>query len=211
MIVCHNYPFNMAEHYYTRVFITRLQPFFKLGHRTRVTEDCHKLYELEKSKFYEIINANASQVSITSDLWTAIEMSCSMSMTAHYIDSDWKLHKKIIGFVHIEGRHNGENVGHELIKRLYDWNLDRKLFSFVLDNSSVNDVVVRDLLAALLPKKVLHLNGDLFHVRCAAHILNLIVQDSLKSIQSVIKNVCETVKYVKGSTLRKEKFRFYAN
>jgi hypothetical protein len=88
MIVCHNYPFNMAEHYYTRVFITRLQPFFKLGHRTRVTEDCHKLYELEKSKFYEIINANASQVSITSDLWTAIEMSCSVSMMAHYIDSD---------------------------------------------------------------------------------------------------------------------------
>jgi hypothetical protein len=134
-----------------------------------------------------------------------------MSMTAHYIDADWKLHKKIIGFVHIEGRHNGENVGHELIKRLYDWNLDRKLFSFVLDNSSVNDVVVRDLLAALLPKKVLHLNGDLFHVRCAAHILNLIVQDGLKSIQSVIKNVRETVKYVKGSILRKEKFRFYAN
>jgi hypothetical protein len=211
MLVCHNYPFNMAEHHYTRVFITRLQPFFKLGHRTSVTGDCHKLYELEKSKLYESINANASRVSITSDLWTATEMSCYMSMTVHYIDADWKLHKKIIGFVHIEGRHNGENVGHELIKRLYEWNLDRKLFSFVLDNSSVNDVVVRDLLAALLPKKVLHLNGDLFHVRCAAHILNLIVQDGLKSIQSVIKNVRETVKYVKGSTLRKEKFRLYAN
>jgi hypothetical protein len=211
MIVCHNYPFNMAEHYYTRVFITRLQPFFKLGHRTSVTEDCHKLYELEKSKLYEIINANASRVSITSVLWTSTEMSCYMSMTAHYIDSDWKLHKKIIGFVHIEGHHNGENVGHELIKRLYYWNLDKKLFSFVLDNISVNDVVVRNLLAALLPKKVLHLNGDLFHVRCAAHILNLIVQDGLKSIQSVIKNVRETVKYVKVSTLRKEKFRFYAN
>ncbi|CAO2179263.1 unnamed protein product [Urochloa humidicola] len=200
----------MCEHYYTRVFITRLQPFFKLGHRTSVTGDCLKLYELEKSKLYEIFNANASRISITSDLWTATEMSCYMSMTAHYIDADWKLHKKIIGFVHIEGPHNGENVGQELIKRLYDWNLDRKLFSFVLDNSSVNDVVIRDLLDALVPKKVLRLNGDLFHVRCAAHILNLIVQDGLKSIQNVIKNVRETVKYVKGSTIRKEKFKFYA-
>jgi hypothetical protein len=48
MIVCHNYPFNMAKHYYTRLFITLLQPFFKLSHRTSVTADCHKLYEFEK-------------------------------------------------------------------------------------------------------------------------------------------------------------------
>jgi hypothetical protein len=142
MIVCHNYPFSMTEHYYTRRFITRLQPFFKLGHRTSVTEDCRKLYEVEKDKLYEILNQNTSRVSITSDLWTATEMSCYMSMTAHYIDADWKLHKKIIAFVNIKGEHNGENVGRELVKRLYDWNLDRKLFSFVLDNSSVNNVVL---------------------------------------------------------------------
>lgn len=211
MLVCHNYPFNMSEHYYTRRFITRLQPFFKLGHRTSVTADCLKLYELENNKLYGIINSNASRVSITSDLWTATEMSCYMSMAAHYIDAEWKLHKKLIGFAHIKGPHNGENVGQELIKRLYDWNLDKKLFSFVLDNSSVNDVVIKDLLDDLRPKKVLRLNGSLFRVRCAAHILNLIVQDRLNCIQSVIKNVRETVKYVKGSTLRKEKFRFYAD
>ena len=53
---------------------------------------------------------------------------------------------------------------------------------------------------------MLHCKGDLFHVRCAAHVLNLIVQDGLQVIELVIDNVRESVKYIKSSQSRKEKF-----
>jgi hypothetical protein len=41
----------------------------------------------------------------------------------------------------------------------------------------------------LLAKSMLHCNGDLFHVCCAAHVLNLIVKDGLEVIDEVIKDI----------------------
>lgn len=142
MITCHCYAFMMSEYYYTRQFVKNLQPLFKIGHRTTVREDCLKLYLAEKAQLYDIFDAHTGRVSITSDLWTSSNMTGYMSMTAHYIGLDWKLHKKIIGFIHVETPHTGEHVAAEIISRLYEWNLDRKICCFVLDNCSVNDVVV---------------------------------------------------------------------
>ena len=53
---------------------------------------------------------------------------------------------------------------------------------------------------------MLHCNGDLFHVRCAAHVLNLIVKSCLELIDGVINDIRKSVKYIKGSTSTKEKF-----
>ena len=53
---------------------------------------------------------------------------------------------------------------------------------------------------------MLHCNGDLFHVRCAAHVLNVIVKNYLEVIDGVINDIRESVKYIKGSTSTKKKF-----
>ena len=50
------------------------------------------------------------------------------------------------------------------------------------------------------------MNGQFFHVRCCAHILNLIVQDGLKEIDGAVVKVRGSVKYIKGSFGRKYKF-----
>ncbi|KAI5682099.1 hypothetical protein M9H77_03327 [Catharanthus roseus] len=55
-----------------------------------------------------------------------------------------------------------------------EWNLDKKLFSIV-DNASLNDSMVRHLKSWLVEKAWLPFGGDLFHVRCSAHVLNLIM------------------------------------
>ncbi|CAH1450987.1 unnamed protein product [Lactuca virosa] len=49
-------------------------------------------------------------------------------------------------------------------------------------------------------------DGDYFHVRCCARILNLIVQDGLKELDEAVKKVRECVKYCKGSQNRKNAF-----
>ena len=53
---------------------------------------------------------------------------------------------------------------------------------------------------------MLRCNGDLFYVRCAAHVLYLIVKNDLEVTDGVINDIRESMKYIKSSTSTKEKF-----
>ena len=75
-----------------------------------------------------------------------------------------------------------------------------------LDNASSNDTCVGILKAKLNSRKCLILNGEFFHIRCGAHILNLIVQEGLKSADEIVEKIRECVRYVRGSQSRREKF-----
>ncbi|CAH1417283.1 unnamed protein product [Lactuca virosa] len=55
-------------------------------------------------------------------------------------------------------------------------------------------------------KCALRSNGNYFHIRCCAHVLNLVVQDGLKAIVEGIVKIRESIKYVKGSQARRKKF-----
>jgi hypothetical protein len=51
------------------------------------------------------------------------------------------------------------------------------------------------------------LENRFMHVRCCAHILNLIVTEGLKEVDESIMRVRSAVKYVKSSPARFESFR----
>ncbi|KAL4315694.1 hypothetical protein AHAS_Ahas15G0210700 [Arachis hypogaea] len=50
------------------------------------------------------------------------------------------------------------------------------------------------------------LNGEYLHMRCCAHILNLIVKDGLKDIDDSIAKIRDAVKYVRSSNSRLTRF-----
>lgn len=85
---------------------------------------------------------------------------------------------------------------------LKDWGIQKKVFSITLDNASSNDAMV-DFLKTEVD---LVCEGSYFHVRCCAHIMNLIVQDGMKDVDDAIVKVRESVKYYKGSQSRRQKF-----
>ena len=65
-----------------------------------------------------------------------------------------------------------------------DLGIRDKIFTIILDNVSNNDVVVHRL------KRFWQIKDDhskLFHVRCCAHNLNLIVKDGLKQVDSTLQ------------------------
>lgn len=58
----------------------------------------------------------------------------------------------------------------------------------VVDNCSTNDAMM-DILTPRFSEESLILKGRFLHMRCSAHILNLIVQDGLDVIGEGIKRV----------------------
>jgi hypothetical protein len=63
-----------------------------------------------------------------------------------------------------------------------DWNIDKKISTITLDNCSTNDAMVEKIKARLKPDSMLR-EGALLHMRCCAHILNLIVKDGLEVVK----------------------------
>ena len=82
-----------------------------------------------------------------------------------------------------------------------------KISSLTLDNVSSNDSMQNISKERLNLQNGLLCDGDFFHVKCCAHILNLIVQESLKVTKEALYKIRERVKYVKASEVRLRQFQ----
>lgn len=126
-----------------------------------------------------------------------------MVVTATFIDEGWNLHKKIIGFFKVKG-HKGEDIGKSLLKCLTEWGLER-VMTVTVDNASANDTGIAYLRRHLGRTHIA--KGNFLHMRCAAHIINLIVRDGLKEVDISVKCVRGAIRYIKDGTSRLVKFK----
>jgi hypothetical protein len=101
-------------------------------------KDCIKLYEEEKLKLKAYLRGK--RICITTDTWTSLQNLNYMVVTASYIDSDWRMHKKIIKF-NLISSHKGENIERMLENTLIEWEIEL-VFTIIADNATVNDVTI---------------------------------------------------------------------
>ena len=205
-IILHDLPFQFVEYKGVRAMLQYLLPSVELVSRNIAKADTLKLYKREKVKVRNMLQTCPGRISLTSDLWTSLTTDGYLCLTAHYIDKNWKLHKKILNFCFMPPPHTGIALSEKIFSLLSDWGIEEKIFSITLDNASSNDVSVDALQVQLNLRGLLSYNGEFFHLRCCAHILNLIVQNGLKSIDKAVGKIRDSVKYVKGSQQRKQMF-----
>ncbi|KAM3199980.1 hypothetical protein P3L10_032340 [Capsicum annuum] len=97
-------------------------------------------------------------------------------------------------------------MANETSKCLRDWGID-KIFTITVDKSSSNNVTEKELAKIFTKRGTNFMNGEHLHVRCMAHIINLIVQDGLKVTGVSIKKVRKEVKYIRQSAARCKRFQ----
>lgn len=205
MIIVHEYPFRMVEHPFFVMFAKSLNPRFEPMSRVTIKSDCMKIYALEKKKLMAFFTGIRC-FSLTSDLWTSNQTVGYMTITAHFVDPEWKLQKRVINFCHIPPPHTGVMISDSIFTCLNSWGIENKISTITLDNATSNDSAARHLKDSFSLKGNLHFGGKIFHVRCCAHILNIMVQDGLDMIEDVTANVRNSVKYLKGSPSRLHRF-----
>ncbi|XP_010273438.1 PREDICTED: zinc finger BED domain-containing protein RICESLEEPER 1-like [Nelumbo nucifera] len=206
MIILHGYPLAMVEHIGFKVFVKNLQPLFKFTSSNTVEADSIEIYVKEKQKVYEMLDKLQGRISLIAAMWASCENGGYLCLTAQYIDETWQLRKKILNFVMVDPSHTEELLSEVLMTCLMDWDIDRKLFAMTLDDCFTNDNFVFRIRDRLTQNRLLLSNGQLFDARCAAHILNLIVQDALEAINETTHKIRDSVRYVKSSQERQDKF-----
>jgi hypothetical protein len=117
----------------------------------------------------------------------------------------------VLNFSFMPPPYNDISLCEKTYNMLEEWGIETKVFSITLDNASSNDVCVGLLRNQLNIKKALLCEGEFFHICYCAHILNLIVQDGLKEIDSAFQKIRDSVKYVRGSQMRKQNFLHAVN
>ncbi|KAK6934128.1 Zinc finger, BED-type [Dillenia turbinata] len=207
MIILHGYPVSMVDHVGFKIFVKNLQPLFDPMIKSALEDDCMLIYVKEKQKVCEMIKKFHGRTSLAVDLWTSPENARYLCLTAHYIDEDWKLQMKKLNFITINSSRTEEDMLSEgIMKSLMDWDIEQKLFSMTCGDSSTKDDVVYRIKDRLSQARPLLSNGQFFDVQCAAHVLNLLVQDAMDTLKEVTHKIRETIRYVKSSQMMQGKF-----
>ena len=158
---------------YLQPWIDSMQPNFKVKSRQTIRKECYKKYNETKEDLLDELYNLDSRVCITSDMWTSSQNLGYIVVTAHYIDAEFNLKKKVLSFKDVKYPHTGFAVEEAIVSSLTERGIREKLFTVTVDNASNNTTACQELVK--YHKSQLLCEGEHLHVRCCAHILNILV------------------------------------
>lgn len=198
MIIIDGLPFTSVEKPGLQNLLKVMQPQFEIPSAEDVERDCIQLFEEEKEKLKSILSSNLQMVSLTIDTWTSIEDMTYLCVTAHFIDEGWDLHKKILSFGVIPDR-EGESIGEPLKECLKDWGIVK--ISTITVDKSIADSTIPYLVRSVSDwNGSTILKGECMHLRCFVDLLNSIVCDEMKKLDSSIGKIRASCRYLMSSS-----------
>lgn len=105
-------------------------------------------------------------VSLTTDMWTSINMDAYMAVTCHFVDEHATLNSVLLGVQAFPESHTAENLASAKASLMNEWGITNKVTCMVTDGAANMVACVREL--------------RLRHHICTAHTLNLIVKKTLE-------------------------------
>ena len=123
MIIIDELSSRCIEGYGFKIYVTTLQPKLHLKDipSRQTVRDVIDIYNSEGEKLRKSLKGG--RMCIIMDTRTSIQSLNNMCLTCHFIDDDWKLHKRILNFCQVED-YKGETICRKIEMSLHEWGIN---------------------------------------------------------------------------------------
>ena len=180
-------------------------------------------YTRRQDEIKLLLSGAMSKIHLSNDLWSSTNNLLLLGIVAHFLDAFNKHCTLLLALPRVWGAHDGANQAEAIFKVVSRYGIMAQIGTFTMDNASNNDTMI-----TALSRQVPTINSQ-HHLRCAGHIINLIVKailygngitDFNKNIIGcsdaeafelwqrfgAISKVHNTVKYIMRSDQRRQHF-----
>ncbi|CAA7024760.1 unnamed protein product [Microthlaspi erraticum] len=205
MIILHDYPLHMVEHPGFASFVESLQPRFDSVSFNNVQGDCVATYLAEKQNVIKSLQLIPGRICLTLDFWTSKLTLGYVFVTGHFIDSDWKIQRKLLNVLMESYPESDEALSNAVANCVSEWGLEGKLFS-VAFNHSASKAAVEKIRPQICIKNPGILDGQLVIGNCVARTFSGLAKEVLEKGKDVINKIRDSVKHVKTSENHEDRF-----
>lgn len=181
--------FRHIESPWSIAFIEFLSLTTKLLSRRTLYQDIVKEFRHHRNILNAELQAHITMgegLSLTSDAWTARDRDEHAAVTVHWSNEMWEQREAVLNVVHLEEAHTGQYLADKLLQVTDDFELLLAIRTIPRDNAYANDYMLRIIETAAAEAETIPAQPCAFtveerNVRCMGHIINLAVQDALKT------------------------------
>jgi hypothetical protein len=160
-----------------------MKPEVSLLSANSLRRDIDLAYEHKFMRMRGLLHETPGKVSFTVDGWTSPNSQAFLAITAHWIDLEWRLREVLLDFAPLSGSHTGENICSTFVASCDRFGVLPKILAITTDSASTNGVFLRSVEEVCANRGIAFSKRD-GHVRCAAHVFNIAVQELLKRIHA---------------------------
>ena len=126
-IITSQQPFTVVEEPSFLDFVHSLHPSALIPSADTIKRNIFNLYETKIVKVKDFFQKVPGKISFTTDIWTSPSNKAFLSLTAHFINTEWKLQNIIVDFIQIYGSHTGENIKNTFVLGLENLSIENKV------------------------------------------------------------------------------------
>ncbi|KAK3204308.1 hypothetical protein Dsin_018354 [Dipteronia sinensis] len=148
--------------------------------RNTTRSDLIRTFQKRRTELISELQNISFSIALTSDIWSGRSKQDYLCVTGHYVDTQWILQKKLLGFRVMDYSHTAQNIHDVIMSVIQDYGIQNLILSITLDNASANSKAIELFDNSTMPNTAV----KFFLARCACHIINLIVKSGLKQVES---------------------------
>jgi len=192
--------FIVVENKYFQSFTQKFG--YELPGRTSTKNQIVMMYEECKKRILEEFKELNSKVSLTLDMWTSGTGTPYLGITAHWINSLWRVCSITLDFLECPYPHDGESLAIVVLKAVKEFEIIGKIIGFTTDNASNMTTFYNSIY-----EKIKLYSPQVTSFGCGCHIINLAVVSGVSELSISVENLRNINKKLKDSPKLYQEFK----